>query len=150
MLVLHHLVLGIVVVVRLAYWNMVVFKIIAHAVSGRYDAIHSRWTCVLVVDHSLQLLLKRRAPRVQMQRLPRNLVNIGSALSSYYVAGNQIILRYVECIHRLVLMSWLISALILFLLVHQLLLLNISQNGLSWFRSYLCIGAVDHLRHHGI
>ena len=131
MLVLHHLVLGIVMVVRLADWNMVVFKIIANAVSGRYDTIHSRWTCVLVVDHSLQLLLKRRAPRVQMQRLPRHLVNIGSALSSYYVAWNQIILRHVECIHRLVLMSWLISALILFLLVHQLLLLNISQNWLS-------------------
>ena len=131
MLVLHHLVLRIVMVVRLADWNMMVFKIIANAVSGRYDTIHSRWTCVLVVDHSLQLLLKRRAPRVQMQRLPRHLVNIGSALSSYYIAWNQIILRHVECIHRLVLMSWLISALILFLLVHQLLLLNISQNGLS-------------------
>ena len=125
MLVLHHLVLGIVVVVRLTDWNMMVFKIIAHTVPGRYDAVHSRWTCVLVVDHSLQLLLKRRAPRVQMQRLPGHLVNIGSALSGYYVAWNQIILRHIECIHRLVLMSWLISALILFLLVHQLLLLNI-------------------------
>ena len=61
-----------------------------------------------------------------MQRLPRHLVNIGSALSGHYVAWNQIILRHVECIHGLVLMSWLISALILFLLVHQLLLLNIS------------------------
>jgi hypothetical protein len=126
MLVLHHLVLGIVVVVRLADRNMMIFKIIAQAVSGRYDAIHSRWTCILVVDHSLQLLLKRRAPRVQMQRLSRHLVNIDSALSSYYIARNQSILRHVECIHRLVLMSWLISALILFLLVHQLLLLNIS------------------------
>jgi hypothetical protein len=131
MLVLHHLVLRIVMVVRLADWNMMVFKIIANAVSGRYDAVHSRWTCVLVVDHSLQLLLKRRAPRVQMQRLSRHLVNIGSALSSYYIAWNQIILRHIECIDRLVLMSWLISALILILLVHQLLLLNISQNGLS-------------------
>ena len=131
MLVLHHLVLRIVMVVCLADWNMMVFKSIANAVSGRYDAIHSCWTCILVVDHSLQLLLKRGAPWVLMQRLSRHLVNIGSALSSYYIAWNQIILRHVECIHRLVLMSWLISALILFLLVHQLLLLNIGQNGLS-------------------
>jgi hypothetical protein len=99
MLVLHHLVLGIIVIVRLAGGNMMVFKIIAHAVPGRYDAIHSCWTCVLVVDHSLQLLLKRRAPWIQVQRLPRYLMNIGSALSGYYVAWNQIILRQIESIH---------------------------------------------------
>jgi hypothetical protein len=146
MCILHHLMLR-VDVMCLTNRNMNFTLFILPIVMPRCNyPIHGCWTWSLIIHNTLQLLLKRRAACILMQRLTWNQVEIWSTLCIDDILI-QISLWHTNDTRRIVLMP-IVLLWVLLLLVHQLLLLCICKD---WLLRYLCIiPMVYHLSNHNI